>query len=86
MQFNVGRPLEVFSPQYFFFNAPYVIKDYEHFLRVWNGPLGQKTQDQVAKNGNMVSLGTAFRGLRRRPPTAPSLAPTTSPALSSDCR
>jgi hypothetical protein len=34
----------------------------------------------------MVSLGTAFRGLRRRPPTAPSLAPTTSPALSSDCR
>ncbi len=39
MQLTDGQPLEVFSPQYFFFNAPYVIKDYDHFVRVWNGPI-----------------------------------------------
>jgi tripartite ATP-independent transporter DctP family solute receptor len=75
IQFNGGRPLEVFSPQYFFFNAPYVIKDYEHFLRVWNGPLGKKTKDQIVKNGNMVSLGTVFRGLRQTTSNVPILGP-----------
>jgi tripartite ATP-independent transporter DctP family solute receptor len=75
IQFNGGRPLEVFSPQYFFFNAPYVIKDYEHFLRVWNGPLGKKAKDQIVKNGNMVSLGTVFRGLRQTTSNVPILGP-----------
>jgi TRAP-type C4-dicarboxylate transport system substrate-binding protein len=65
IQLTGGRPLEVFSPQYFFFNAPYVIKDYEHFLRVWDGPLGRKAKEQVLAGGNMLSLGTVYRGLRQ---------------------
>jgi TRAP-type C4-dicarboxylate transport system substrate-binding protein len=51
IQLTGGRPVEVFATQYFFFNAPYVIKDYDHFLKVWNGPLGKK--------------GTVYRGLRQ---------------------
>ena len=75
IQINGGRPLEVFSPQYFFFNAPYVIKDYEHFQRVWNGPLGGKAKALIEKNGNMVAMSTAFRGLRQTTSNAPILGP-----------
>jgi len=76
IQLTGGRPVEVFAPQYFFFNAPYVIKDYDHFLKVWNGALGQKAKDLVLAKGNMMSLGTVYRGLRQttsnKPVTGPS--------------
>ena len=75
MQLTGGRPLEVFSPQYFFFNAPYVIKDYSHFLRVWDGPLGAKAKDLVKANGHMVSLGTVYRGLRQTTSKKPIQGP-----------
>jgi TRAP-type transport system periplasmic protein len=75
MQFTGGYPLEIFAPKYFFFNAPYVIKDYDHFLRVWNGELGKKAQEQVLKDGNMVFLGTAFRGLRQTTSKKPIKGP-----------
>lgn len=76
IQLTGGRPLEVFSPQYFFFNAPYVIKDYEHFVRVWNGPLGEKARAQVLENGHMLGMSTVFRGLRQ----TTSMKPITGPA------
>jgi tripartite ATP-independent transporter DctP family solute receptor len=75
IQLTGGRPLEVFSPQYFFFNAPYVIKDYEHFLRVWNGPLGKKAKDLVLANGNMQSMSTVYRGLRQTTSNKPIAGP-----------
>jgi TRAP-type transport system periplasmic protein len=75
IQFTGGYPLEIFAPKYFFFNAPYVIKDYDHFLRVWNGELGKKAKDQVLKDGNMVFLGTAFRGLRQTTSKKPIKGP-----------
>lgn len=65
IQFTGGRPVEVFAPQYFFVNAPFVIKDYEHFLRVWNGPLGAKAKELILKNGNMICLATVYRGYRQ---------------------
>lgn len=75
IQFNAARPLEVFSPQYFFFNAPYVIKDYEHFERVWNGPLGDQSKALIKENGNMVNLGTVYRGLRQTTSNKPIYGP-----------
>ena len=65
MQSTGGYPLQTFAPQYSFFNAPYVMKDFEHFTRVWNGPLGQKAMEEVEKNGNMIWLGNVYRGLRQ---------------------
>ncbi len=65
LQFTGGRPVEVFASQYFFVNAPFVIKDYEHFLRVWNGPIGEKAKSLVAEKGNMICLGTVYRGYRQ---------------------
>ncbi|AEH51085.1 TRAP transporter substrate-binding protein [Pseudothermotoga thermarum] len=65
LQFTGGRPVEVFAPEYFFVNAPFVIKDYEHFLRVWNGPIGEKAKSLIAEKGNMICLGTVYRGYRQ---------------------
>lgn len=75
MQFTGGRPVEVFAPQYFFVNAPFVIKDYEHFLRVWNGPIGEKAKALVAEKGNMVCLGTVYRGYRQMTANKPIRGP-----------
>ena len=65
MQATGGEPLEIYAPQYFFFNAPYVMKDFEHFMRVWDGSLGGKAKDLVEKKGNMKYLGIVYRGLRQ---------------------
>lgn len=65
MQATGGRPLEVSAPQYFFFNAPYVMKDFEHFMKVWNGPLGKKAREQVEKAGSQTYVGIVYRGLRQ---------------------
>lgn len=75
MQATGGRPLEVSAPQYFFFNAPYVMKDFDHFMRVWQGPLGNKARDLVGKNGNMMYLGIIYRGLRQTTSNKPIYTP-----------
>jgi TRAP-type C4-dicarboxylate transport system substrate-binding protein len=75
MQATGGRPLEVSAPQYFFFNAPFVMKDFDHFMRVWQGPLGSKAREQVEKNGNQKYLGIAYRGLRQTTSKKPLYTP-----------
>ncbi len=75
MQATGGRPLEVSAPQYFFFNAPYVMKDFDHFMRVWEGSLGKKAREQVEKNGNQVCLAVVYRGLRQTTTKKPIYTP-----------
>lgn len=75
MQATGGQPLEVSAPQYFFFNAPYVMKDFEHFMRVWNGPLGKKAREQVEKSGSQMYLGVVYRGLRQTTSNKPLYTP-----------
>lgn len=75
MQATGGRPLEVSTPQYFFFNAPYVMKDFDHFMRVWNGPLGKKAREQLEKDGNQMYLGIVYRGLRQTTSKKPVYTP-----------
>ena len=60
-----GQPIQDYAPQYFFFNGPYVIEDYDHFLRVWNGDLGEEARALINEAGNLVSLGTVYRGFRQ---------------------
>ena len=76
MQATGGPPLQAFAPQYFFFNGPYVVRDYAHFLKLWKGKLGDQARGLVRDKGNMVALATVYRGLRqttsRRPIKAPA--------------
>jgi TRAP-type transport system periplasmic protein len=75
MQATGGQPLEISAPQYFFFNAPYVMKDFDHFMRVWQGNLGKKAREQVEKNGNQICLGVVYRGLRQTTAKKPIYTP-----------
>ena len=61
-------------PQYYFFSGPYVMKDYEHFMRVWDGRLGQAARAEMEKN-NMKYLGTVYRGLRQMTAKKPIYTP-----------
>ena len=70
-----GRPIEIFAPQYFFFNGPYVIRDYAHFQKVWDSPLGQRARALVQQNGNQVALGTVYRGFRQMTSNRPINGP-----------
>ena len=42
MQAGGGLPIQMYAPKYYFLDSPYVIKDWEHFKRVFNGELGQR--------------------------------------------
>jgi len=75
MQSNGGRPLEVFAPQYFFFNTPYVMKDFDHFMRVWDGKLGKAAQAQAEQKGKVKFLGVVYRGLRQTTAKKPIYTP-----------
>ena len=75
MQATGGRPLEVSAPQYFFFNAPYVMKDFDHFMRVWQGSMGKQARELVEKNGNQKYLGVVYRGLRQTTSKKPLYTP-----------
>jgi TRAP-type transport system periplasmic protein len=71
-----GQPIQDWAPQYFFFNGPYVIVDYDHFLRVWFSHLGDELRALLGQNGNQVSLGTIYRGFRQFTSNAPINDPT----------
>jgi TRAP-type C4-dicarboxylate transport system substrate-binding protein len=75
MQATGGQPLEISAPQYFFLNAPFVMKDFDHFMRVWQGPLGIQARELVEKNGNQTYLGIVYRGLRQTTSKKPLYTP-----------
>jgi TRAP-type C4-dicarboxylate transport system substrate-binding protein len=64
MQSNGTNYLELYAPPYYFFTGPYVMKDFDHFMRVWNGKLGQQARAEMEKNGSLKYLGTIYRGQR----------------------
>ena len=65
MQVGGGMPIKAYAPQYYFLDSPYVIKDWEHFKRVfWNSPVGKKARELIEQKGNIMYLGIVYRGLR----------------------
>jgi TRAP-type C4-dicarboxylate transport system substrate-binding protein len=64
MQSNGTNYLELYAPRYYFFTGPYVMKDFDHFMRVWNGKLGGEARAEMERNGNLRYLGTIYRGQR----------------------
>jgi TRAP-type transport system periplasmic protein len=70
-----GQPLQDYAPAYFFFNGPYVIEDYAHFLRVYEGELGDEARELIADNSNLVAFGTVYRGFRQFTSNAPIESP-----------
>jgi tripartite ATP-independent transporter DctP family solute receptor len=74
MQANGTNFLELYAPPYYFFTGPYVMKDFEHYMRTWNGKLGQAAQAQLEKN-DLKFLATIYRGLRQMTTNKPVYTP-----------
>ena len=74
MQSNGTMFLQDYAPQYYFFGGPYVMKDFDHYMRVWNGKLGQAAQTQMEKN-DLKYLATIYRGLRQMTAKKPVYTP-----------
>jgi tripartite ATP-independent transporter DctP family solute receptor len=74
MQANGTNFLELYAPQYYFFTAPYVMKDFDHYMRAWNGKLGQQARAQLEKN-DLKYLATIYRGLRQMTTNKPVYTP-----------
>ena len=75
MQSNGTFFLQSYAPPYYFFTGPYVMRDFDHYMRVWNGKLGQQAQAEMEKNGNLKYLGTVYRGLRQTTAKKPLYTP-----------
>jgi TRAP-type C4-dicarboxylate transport system substrate-binding protein len=75
MQSNGTNFLEAYAPPYYFFTGPYVMKDFDHYMRVWNGKLGQQAQTQMEQKGNLKYLGTIYRGQRQTTAKKPIYTP-----------
>jgi TRAP-type C4-dicarboxylate transport system substrate-binding protein len=74
MQSNGTAFLEYYAPPYYFFTGPYVMKDFDHYMRVWNGKLGQQARAQLEKN-DLKYLATIYRGLRQTTAKKPLYTP-----------
>jgi TRAP-type C4-dicarboxylate transport system substrate-binding protein len=70
-----GQPIQDWAPAYFFFNGPYVIRDYDHFQAVWASELGDEARDLILTASNLESLGTVYRGFRQFTSNAPINGP-----------
>lgn len=75
MQSNGTMYIERYAPAYYFVSVPYVMKDWDHYMRVWNGKLGQQAQAQMEKNGNLKFLGSINRGVRQTTAKKPLYTP-----------
>lgn len=60
-----GQPIQDYAPAYFFFNGPYVIRDFAHLQKVWHSPVGVSMQKAIEANGNMVLFDPVYRGFRQ---------------------
>ena len=74
MQSNGTMFLQDYAPPYYFFTGPYVMKDFDHYMRAWNGKLGKGAQAQLEKN-DLKYLATIYRGLRQMTTKKPVYTP-----------
>jgi TRAP-type transport system periplasmic protein len=74
MQANGTNFLELYAPPYYFFTNPYVMKDFNHYMRAWNGRLGSEARAQLEKN-DLKYLATLYRGLRQMTTKKPVYTP-----------
>lgn len=66
MQAGGGLPIKTYAPQYYFLDSPYVMRDWEHYQKVfYDSPIGEKARALIAEKGNTIYLGTVYRGVRQ---------------------
>ncbi len=54
----------IFFPKYLVFEVPYVLRDYDHFWKFWNGPVGKEINDISLNERGVMTAGVVYRGAR----------------------
>lgn len=60
-----GQPIQDYAPDYFFFNGPYVIRDFSHLQKVWHSKIGAAMIRTLEQQGNVVAFDPVYRGFRQ---------------------
>ena len=58
------QPISLYAEEYYWFSTPYVIKDFNVSMDLWNSQLGEEIRKTVLKNGNIRILNLVYRGFR----------------------
>jgi TRAP-type transport system periplasmic protein len=74
--FTGPQPIQDYAPAYFFFNGPYVIRDFNHLESVWNSEIGDELIDLIEANGNFVAFDPIYRGFRQFTSNRPIYGPS----------
>ncbi len=45
-------------------SMPYLFQDADHYMEIWNGPVGQEIKDLIATEANFHVMGHLYRGSR----------------------
>lgn len=56
-------PISILTPEYSFFDSPFVFRDKDHFMNVWNSDLGDAMRNTMEDNG-LKTIGVMGRGYR----------------------
>lgn len=57
-----GIRLQVYSPLAALFKVPYMVKDLDHFRKVWQSEAGREFYDAVAEESGIIMLGAGYSG------------------------
>ncbi len=70
-----GIPINAYAPPFYFIDTPFVMKDWNHVMAVWNSPLGDRLRASVEAAGNTTLVGPIYRGQRHFTSKKPVLSP-----------
>lgn len=56
--------IAIFFPKYFVYEIPYVLRDADHFFKLWASPVGKEINDVVLKERGVITAGVVYRGAR----------------------
>jgi TRAP-type C4-dicarboxylate transport system substrate-binding protein len=57
--------IQMFADEHYWIGAPFVIRDYDHFLNIWNSEVGDSIKDIVLEEGNIRFLSVMYQGGRQ---------------------
>lgn len=63
--FTGGQPIQDYAPEYFFFNGPYVIRDFAHLQSVWRSDIGAEMVAKLKHTGGFIAFDPVYRGFRQ---------------------
>jgi tripartite ATP-independent transporter DctP family solute receptor len=70
-----GIPINAYAPPFYFLDTPFVMKDWNHIMAIWNGELGAKMLASMEAAGNTTLAAPIYRGLRHFTSNKPVVTP-----------